>query len=106
MHISWVITLGSSPIQLSYYVIAELLGADGTELGPESQKLKEALRLGLGCYFFYRDILPNINSLLHSVVLKPLPTRFTCLLVLAKFLFVNYTLTDPRLAQNDWSKQQ
>ena len=82
------VIFGSSPIQLSYYVIAEHLGGDGTELGLESQKLKEGCEIRSCLLFFYRDILPNINSL-RSVVLKPLQTPFTRLLILAKFLFVN-----------------
>ena len=41
----------------------------------------------------------------HIVDLKPLQTLFKSLLLLSKFVFVNYTHTEPHLQRNDWLKQ-
>ena len=58
--------------------------------------------------FRYGDSISTVDSL-HGVDLKPLQTVlffiFYSLLLLAEFVFANYTLNDPSLQQHDWSKQ-
>ena len=98
------------------YVIAGLLGRDGTDPGPETRParcdvrpcllprfrdiLRKILCKAFRGGFYFRGGCISMVACQYGDDLKHLQSLVSSLLPLAEFVFTNYTLTNPHLRQH------